>query len=195
VYPNPPNPGNLLIAPVLETGGTGTITIPNFTSIALINPGGIATQRFEIFYCVSAPGQTDTITATDTGSPSSSQMGITEFSGVTSTQDAALVSGNSGLSGVTSFATGNITTTTPNCLLIAVWATATATAQGSTSVDSGFTILAKANKFAIAYKLVDTAGTYGATFSWATSGRATAAIMAFQADPTSSAGGFMRFMG
>jgi hypothetical protein len=190
VMPNPVNTGDLLFALVKEVLSTSAVTIPNFSNSGSgrIQIGNSTSHFLWPMHCLAAAGQSATITATEGGgTPSVSQMGVGEFSGVLTTQDAAMVVTNGGATSKTSQATGNITTTTPECLLIAFLGQATASAQATTVVDSGFTIFGKGNQLAVAFRIVRAAGTYGATWSWVTAGVCTAGIMAFRADPAAVA--------
>lgn len=188
-YMNPVNPGNLMIA-VQKSNQSGAVTIPNFTDPYGAQQIGNSVHYVTVLKGTAASGQSQTITATNAGAGTVFQFNIAQFSGVTSTEDAPMVVTNGGTTSINTLSTGTITTTTPNCLLIAFFATATATSQPLTSIDSGFTIIAKGNQNYLAYKIVNTAGAHSATWSWNTAGRVTTGILAFQTANHPNTNGF-----
>lgn len=187
--PNPPQAGNLMVAAAKVTGGTsvGAGTIPGFTAETPLQIGNVA-HYLALLHLAVAAGQSSTITLTDAGSPTTVQFGIAEFAGVTATQDATLVSSNGGATTKTTQNTGaGITTTAANCLLLAVLGLQSANTATSITVDSGFTIITKANQYALAYRFAPP-GTYNPTWAWPTASRVTTVVQAYQASSAANAG-------
>lgn len=189
--PNPPKIGNLLLALAKATPSAGAMSIPNFAVDAL--QIGNTTHYMGMFKEEVDVGQSQTIVLTDSATPTTVQLSVAAFEGVKAAEDATMVSTNGGATLKTSQATGNITTTTPDCLLVAYLGLQTANTATSFQIDWGTgasiqTIAVKANQHALAYRFVHAAGTYGATWSWPTASRVTTAIKAFQGTPDPGSG-------
>lgn len=175
VYHNPVHPPDLLLAVVYQNL-TGVASITGFTASAA-KAIGSSSARATFLKLAAGSGQSATITATGTGSPTSMHEHVAEFSGVTATEDATMVTAAT-VGTVATLATGNITTVTAGCLLVAWLAT-----QGNVTnaAASGWTVLPNfAPRAVLAWRMAPTTGAYGATWTWTTGTSAGAGIAAFR---------------
>lgn len=171
---NPANIGDLMfILAVQNTTGVASATGMTGSAIQV----GTGASRATPLIGAGASGTGSSISVTLSASPAADYLVSAIFSGVTTTEDATAGTAASG--GVSSIGTGTVTTTTADCLLIA-WAASQTAVLAAATINNGFTILGTTARGTLAYKLVNAAGAYSATWTWGSSAQATGGIHAFR---------------
>lgn len=195
-YPGATTAGNLLICSLYAIVGQASVTGPSGFTAAKQEDFSAGAQSVSIFYKV-ADGTETTITSTGTAA-TQMRTHIYEYTGNANPVVVDQTNGNtSGVTSVTTIASGNITTTNASDLLFVALGTG-----GSTSAYSFTNSFntrqsdVSASRLCDADQIVAVTGTYGTTASWTTSVRAGIAIAGFQAaaTPGSVNSGFFNFM-
>lgn len=196
---------NLLLIGVSEylgNGGTWTVSDSKSNALTQLTAHEIASsQRSQLTYAKNPSSVGSGHTATDTVSQNSfPTVHFAAFSGADTTASADQENGATTAS-TTSLATGSVTPSADNELIIAhisLFASVT-----NLAIDSGFTILDPIDKTAnhmggaIAYKIQTTAAAENPTWSWTTAVQACASIATFKAAPSGSIGeddGFFQYL-
>lgn len=182
-FPSPTTAGNLLIAAVESTTGTGSTTMTGWT-LAKEQASTTTVRCVSVFYKISTG---DLTAVANNASATIMQIHAYEYSGAANPAVLETSNGNSGAASSTAQVTGTITTTQIGDLIFVVaqqtqtngggtsWATATLL-QGNTT-----------NMLVVGQYLPGTTLTgFQDTASWTTSRRSSAVIVAFQSGTTTS---------
>lgn len=195
-YPGATTAGNTLLASVYMNVTTGLATISGWT---LLKEGAFSgTAQNVAIWGKIATGSETTVTASGATGATLMRIHIYEYSGMASslttdgTQNAT-----SGVTNVTTLASGNITTTNASDLLFMALGTGGATTAHAFT--NSFTKLqsdASAIRLVDANQIVTSTGTYSSTPTWTTSLRAGIAYVALQgaSSPATNNSGFLNFM-
>lgn len=186
-YASTPTVGNTMIASVYTNVGIGLESITGWTSIIAGAFSGVA-QSVTIWARVVQAGDGTTVTCSGATGATIMDMHIYEYSGLTTTITTdGTTNATSGVTSVSTLASGNITTTNANDLLFMALATGGSTT--SHAFTGGFNIR---QSDAVAIRLVDAdqivaaTGTYGSTPTWTTAVRAGIVFATFKAASTPS---------
>lgn len=186
-YISTPTVGNTMIAAVYENIGLGLSTITGWTLINSMSFSGVA-QSIELFARVVQAGDGTTVTCSGATGATVMSINIYEYSGLAATVTIdGTNSASSGVTSVTSIASGNITTTNATDLLLANVGTG-GNSAGSQAFTNSFNLRQVAGNMRLfdGDQIVSSTNTYSTTGSWSASLRAGILITALKGTATTA---------
>lgn len=168
-YANTPTVGNTMIAAVYANVGLGLDSISGFTLINSMAFSGVA-QSIELFARIVQSGDSKTVTCSGATGATVMSMNIYEYSGIAALTTDGTNTASSGVTSVTSIASGSISTANANDLIL-INVGIGGNSAGSQAFTNSFGLrqIAANGRLFDGDQIVSSTSSYSTTASWSAS--------------------------